>query len=88
MTTTEDNVTFVDAHGAAPPVFSGRMADWENFEFDVDMWVHGTKLTKTVQGSRLYGAQTNARVKAVMKTVGAGVMKSEKGVEEIMKALS
>ena len=73
--------------GGNPPTFSGRMRDYEDWKYDAGNWKFNTKVTKEKIASRLYGAQTVASVKSVMKGVPVSMLQSDKGWDEIMKQM-
>ena len=84
MTTAADDDHDTKKGGAAP-VFTGNMADFEDWEFKVEMWIHGSKTSKDRLAAILFNAQTNDQVMRKMKSNGKEKMKTAEGMEAMMQ---
>ena len=66
------------------PIFSGNREDFEDWIFDVNLWMGTTGRKKEEQAPALLLAQSVAEVKKVMRLVGAEDLKTEGGMSKLL----
>ena len=70
----------------APPAFSEGQC-YEDWKLDLELWIEFTKLEKKKHGTALLLELKEGKVKDAVRSVGKDILKSETGLDEVIKKL-
>ena len=73
--------------GVAVPIFSGDRADFEDWMFDVKLWISQTSKKPQDQAAAILLRQTDAQAKKVMRLCGFDELQGEGGVTMMLDAM-